>query len=83
MAFWLGKDSHARGQPMIERSASSGFPTAVVLCHYVGMKGWACRKKKAFDMWVKIEHAIISVVSHNTSHRLLLLLLHDTTNSAC
>jgi len=82
MAFWLGKDSHARGQSMIERSACSGFPMAVVLCHYVGMKGWACRKKKAFDMWVKIEHAI-SVVSHNTSHRLLLLLLHHTTNSVC
>jgi TPR repeat protein len=40
---------------MIEASASSGFPMAVAFCHYAGWNGMNQDRKKAFEMFVKIE----------------------------
>ena len=59
MAYYHGfdfkKEDTKRGQLMIEASASSGFPMAVAYCHYQGWNGMQQDRKKAFDMFVKIE----------------------------
>jgi hypothetical protein len=59
VAYWQGskfkKTDKKRGQLMIEASASSGFPMAVAFCHYRGWNGLEKDRKKAFDMFVKIE----------------------------
>ena len=40
---------------MIEASASSGCPVAVAYCHFWGWNGLKQDKKKAFEMFLKIE----------------------------
>jgi hypothetical protein len=58
-AYCCGTDfkkiDQKRGQLMVKASASSGFPMAVAYCHYKGWNGLKNDKKKAFDMFVKIE----------------------------
>ena len=49
------KTNMKRGRPMIEASASSGFPMAVAECHNGGWNGLEKDQKKAFEMFVKIE----------------------------
>jgi TPR repeat protein len=53
--FDFKKEDEKRGRLMVEASASSGFPTAVAFCHYVGGNGMEEDEKKAFEMFVKIE----------------------------
>ena len=59
MAYLWGLDfkkiNPERGQLMIEVSASSGFPMAVACCHLNGWNGLKWDRKKAFDMFVRIE----------------------------
>ena len=59
MAYWNGSDfkkkDHARGQLMVEASASFGFPLAVACCHYYSFNGKEEDERKAFQMFVKIE----------------------------
>merc|ERR1711865_196418 len=40
---------------MVEASASSGCPMAVAHCHYAGWNGLEEDRKKAFEMFLKIE----------------------------
>ena len=59
MAYWHGmnfkKEDKKCGRLMIEASASSGFPMAVAYCQYLGWNGMNQDRKKAFEMFVKIE----------------------------
>jgi hypothetical protein len=59
MAYWDGsnfkKKDEKRGQSMVEASASSGFPMAVAFCQYLSWNGMNQDRKKAFEMFVKIE----------------------------
>ena len=59
MASFYGSDfkkqDSERGQMMIEVSASSGFPMAKAYCQFYGWNGLEEDKKKAFEMFLKIE----------------------------
>ena len=54
-ALRFKEQDNRRSRSMLKASASSGFPMAVACCHYYGINGKEQDKKKAFEMFVKIE----------------------------